>query len=289
MILITGASGNVGSAVLKQAVSAGLSVRAAYQSQDKASQAPAGVEPVIMDYGKPASVRTALEGVGKAFLVGPPTRDLPALEANFVEAVRSTGRRQHIVKLSAMGGKDAIFPGLHAESEENIRASGLPYTFLRANGFMQNFVNYNAGTINAQNSFYGSQGDGRVSHIDIRDIAGAAVQVLAGSGHEGQIYNLTGPEALSNAEIAQKFSRRLGRKISYVDLPEAELRRALLSAGMPEWSANALLDLMRLYREGKAATVDPAVEKLTGRKARSFDQFIEDYAFAFQARTEAAS
>ena len=100
---------------------------------------------------------------------------------------------------------------------------------------------------------------------------------------------LTGGEALTNGHVAEKISRVAGRKISYVDLPPAEFRKALLSAGMPEWSADALLDLQRLYREGKARLVTDDIERLTGRKPITFDQFARDYAFAFQAEARAAS
>jgi len=288
MILITGASGNVGSEVLKQALAVGLKIRATFQSPDKAAKAPAGMEGVIVDYAKPETIRPALHGVEKIFLVGPPVRDLPAMEANFIKEVRAAGRK-HIVKLSALGGHESMFPSGHRHSEENIEASGLPYTFLRPNGFMQNLVNYNAGTIRSQNAFYGCQGNGAVSVVDIRDIAAVAVMVLAATGHEGKSYALTGGEALTNGHVAEKISRVAGRKISYVDLPPAEFRKALLSAGMPEWSADALLDLQRLYREGKASLVTDDIERLTGRKPITFDQFAHDYAFAFQAEARAAS
>ena len=102
MILITGASGNVGSEVLKQAATVGLKIRAAFQSPDKATKAPAGVETVIMDYAKPETIRPALQGIEKIFLVGPPVRDLPTMEANFIKEVRATGLK-HVVKLSALG------------------------------------------------------------------------------------------------------------------------------------------------------------------------------------------
>src|SRR5438128_2631577 len=288
MILITGASGNVGREVVKQALAVGLKIRATFQSPAVAAKAPAGLEGVIMDYAKPETIRAALHGVEKIFLVGPPVRDLPALEANFVKEVRAAGRK-HIVKLSALGGRESMFPSGHRDSEENIEASGLPYTFLRPNGFMQNLVNYNAGTIRSQNAFYGCQGNGAVSIVDIRDIAAVAVIVLAASGHEGKSYTLTGGEALTNGHVAEKISRVAGRKISYVDLPPAEFQKAILSAGMPEWSADALLDLQRLYREGKASLVTDAIERLTGRKPITFDQFAHDYAFAFQAEARAAS
>ncbi len=288
MILITGASGNVGSEVLKQALAVGLKIRATFQSPDKAAKAPAGMEGVIMDYAKPDTIRPALHGVEKIFLVGPPVRDLPAMEANFIKEVRAAGRK-HIVKLSALGGRESMFPSGHRHSEENIEASGLPYTILRPNGFMQNLVNYNAGTIRSQNAFYGCQGNGAVSVVDIRDIAAVAVMVLAATGHEGKSYALTGGEALTNGHVAEKISRVAGRKISYVDLPPAEFRKALLSAGMPEWSADALLDLQRLYREGKASLVTDDIERLTGRKPITFDQFAHDYAFAFRDDAKVAS
>lgn len=287
MILITGASGNVGSEVLKQAAAAKLKIRAAYLSADKAKRAPAGVETVLMDYAKPDTIRAALEGVEKVFLVGPPAPNVAEREAGFVNEANQSGVR-HLVKLSALGGRKAIFPGLHRNSEEKIEASGIPYTFLRPNGFMQNFVNYNAGTIKTQNAFYGAQGDGAVSHVDIRDIAAVAIKVLSSSGHEGRAYSLTGPEALTNSQVAEKLSRALGRTIRYVDLSPDELKKSLLSAGVPEWAANALLDLQRFYREGGASQVYPEVEQLAGRKPTSFDDFARDYRLAFQQDVRAA-
>ena len=288
MILITGASGNVGREVVKQALAMGLTIRASFQSPAVAAQAPAGLEGVIMDYGKPETIRPALHGVEKIFLIGPPARELPVLEANFVKEVRAAGRK-HIVKLSALGGRESMFPNGHRDSEENIEASGLPYTFLRPNGFMQNLVNYSADTIRSRNAFYGCQGNGAVSVVDIRDIAAVAVIVLAATGHEGKSYALTGGEALTNQQVAEKISRVAERKISYVDLPATELKKGLLSIGTPDWSADALIDLQRLYGEGKASRVTDDVERLTGRKPITFDQFARDYAFAFRNEAKVAS
>jgi uncharacterized protein YbjT (DUF2867 family) len=288
MILITGASGNVGSEVLKQAAASKLKIRAAYLSADKAKGAPTAVETVLMDYAKPSTIRAALEGIEKVFLVGPPTADVAELEGSFVNEAKKSGVK-HLVKLSALGGLKAIFPSLHRDSEEKIEASGIPYTFLRSNGFMQNFVNYNSRTIKSQNAFYDAQGNGAVSHIDVRDIAAVAVKVLSSSGHEGKAYSLTGPEALTNQQVAENLSRALGRTIRYVGVPPDEFKKSLVAAGMPEWSVDALLDLQRLYREGGASLVDPTVEQLLGRKATSFDQFVKDYSFAFQQDARAAS
>jgi uncharacterized protein YbjT (DUF2867 family) len=246
------------------------------------------LEGVIVDYAKPETIRPALHGVDKIFLVGPPVRELAVLEANFVKEVRAAGRK-HIVKLSALGGRESTFPSGHRDSEENIEASDLPYTFLRPNGFMQNLVNYNAGTIGSQNAFYGCQGNGTVSIVDIRDIAAVAVIVLAATGHEGKSYALTGGEALTNEQVAEKISHVAGRKISYVDLPPAELKKGMLSTGAPEWSADALLDLQRFYREGKASLVTDDIERLTGHRPITVDRFANDYAFAFRDEAKVAS
>jgi uncharacterized protein YbjT (DUF2867 family) len=287
MILITGASGNVGREVLKQIARTGASVRAAFQSPSKAAAAP-GVEIAILDYNQPDTLRAVLKDVDRVFLVGPPTGELPALERKAVDVIAQSDVRQ-LVKLSAMGGREATFPRQHTESEDYILSSGVPYTFLRPNGFMQNIVNYSAPTINAQNAFYGTEGDGRVSQIDIRDVAAVAVKVLTEDGHVGKAYTLTGPQSLSNKEIAQMLSDVLGREIRFINLPPAELKQALLSAGIPEWNANALLDLQRLYREGKAAAITPHVEEILGRKPTSFAKFLQDYRDVFEARGQAAS
>lgn len=150
-------------------------------------------------------------------------------------------------------------------------------------------VNYNAPNINAQNAFYGSEGSGQVSHIDIRDVAAVAVKALTEEGHVGKAYTLTGPEALTNTETAQILSDNLGREIRYINLPPAQLKQALIAAGVPEWNVDALLDLQRLYREGKAATVTQEVEQILGRKPTSFGQFSRDNKYMFEARDRAAS
>jgi uncharacterized protein YbjT (DUF2867 family) len=287
MVLITGASGNVGKEVLKQIAQTRVQVRAAFQSESKATAARSGVQTVTVDYNQPETLRIALKAVERVFLVGPPTAQLPALERKAMEVIAQSGVRQ-VVKLSAMGGREAMFPRQHAQSEDYIQSTGVPYTFLRPNGFMQNMVNYNAPTIKTQDAFYGSEGDGRVSHIDVRDVAAVAVKALTEDGHAGKAYILTGPEALTNSAIARILSDELGREIRFINLPPTKLRDALLSASIPEWNADALLDLQRLYREGKAATVTRDVEQILGRKPINFAQFFRDYRYAFEAGEKAA-
>lgn len=286
MILITGASGNVGREVLKQAVAAGQRVRAAYQEVKKGA-APDGVEGVRVDFNQPDTLQAALAGVEKVFLVGPPTDQLIPLERKAVDVIAQSQVR-HLVKLSAMGGRDATFPRQHAESEDYIRSTRIPYTFIRPNGFMQNIVNYSAPSIRTIGKFYGSEGDGEVSMIDVRDIADAVVKVLGEDGHTGQTYTLTGQEALSNRQVAQKLSEVLGREIQFVNLPPDDLKNALVSAGVSQWNADALVDLQRLYREGKASAVTQDVRKILGREPRSLAQFLAENRGAFESEAVAA-
>lgn len=280
MILITGASGNVGKEVLKQAAAAGLRVRAAYQSPASAN-VPPDVEAVRVDFNEPQTLEAALGGVEKVFLVGPPTQELAPLERRAMEVIARSNVK-HVIKLSAMGGRDATFPRQHADSENFIRSTGVPFTFLRPNGFMQNLVHYSAPTIKATGRFYGSEGGGKISFIDVRDVAAVAVKVLSEEGHAGEAYTLTGPEALSNADVAQKMAEALGRKIEFVNLAPEDLKEALLTAGVPEWNAEALIDLQRLYREGKASAVTEDVERIVGRRPRGLREFLTDYRDAFE-------
>jgi uncharacterized protein YbjT (DUF2867 family) len=246
MILVTGASGNVGREVLKQLSQAGHQVRAAYQTPQKAAEAPAGVETTIVDFNRPDTLSAALNGVDCVFLVGPVAPNLVELESNATEEIKRAGVPR-LVKLSAMGTRAATFPRQHAESEGHIKASGAAWTFLRPNGFMQNMVIYNASTVRGQNAFYGSAGDGKVSQVDLRDIGAVAVRVLTEDGHTGKTYTLTGPAALSNSEIAAILSSVLGREIQYVNLLPNQMKQALLGAGMPEWNANGIIN----HRERK--------------------------------------
>lgn len=280
MILITGASGNVGREVLKQILQAGYKVRAAWKSSPGAGEAPAGVETAIVDFNRPDTLRAALEGVERVFLVGPVAPDLVELESKATEEIKRAGVAR-IVKLSAMGTRAATFPRQHAESEDRIKAAGVAWTFLRPNGFMQNIVIYSGATVRGQNTFYGSAGDGKVSQIDIRDVAAAAVRVLTEDGHVGKTYTLTGPAALSNAEAAAILSSVLGREIRYVNLSPEQMKQALVAAGAPEWNANGVIDLDTLYREGEASMVSPDIEHLLGRKPIAYQQFARDYASSF--------
>lgn len=283
MILITGASGNVGSEVLKQVIATGAKPRAMYRNQRAAASAPKGVEVAIADFAKPEELSRAFRGVEKLFLLCAPVPELPQLENNAVDAAKSAGVK-HIVKLSAIGAGEGAhtFARGHQASERKVRESGIAYTFLRPTGFMQNFLLY-AGTIQSQGAFYGSGSEAPVSYIDVRDIAAVAAKVLTSSGHENKIYELTGPEALSYSDVANKLAVALGKAVRYVPVPEPQARQGMIGSGMPEWTADAILDLQHFYDAGKAAAVSKDVERVTGRTPISFDKFARDFRDAFRA------
>jgi uncharacterized protein YbjT (DUF2867 family) len=287
MILITGAGGNVGAEVLRQIAKTGHRVRAAFQSASKIATAPTGIETVTMDYNQPKTIRAALRNVDRVFLVAPVSPSLVQMERKATDEMKRAGVHW-IVKLSAMGSRDATFPRQHAESEDYIKSSGVSYTFLQSNGFMQNLFIYNGATIRGQNTFYGSQAEGKVSHIDVRDIAAVAVKALTEDLHIGKTYTLTGPEALGNARIAEILSESTGRQIRYVDLAPEDMRKALLASGSSEWSANAILDLNQLYRNNGASMVSGDAERILGRKPTRFEQFVRDYAGSFEIEKGAA-
>jgi uncharacterized protein YbjT (DUF2867 family) len=172
---------------------------------------------------------------------------------------------------------------LHIEEEKIIEESGIPFTFLRPSAFMQNFVNYFSQTIRTQNVFYLSAGDGKVSFVDARDIAAVSVQALISGSqqHLGKSYTITGQEAISHGQAAEMLSEEVGKRISYVDIPEEDALKGMKEIGMDDWLIDATMESYRIIRAGHASQTTNVVEQITGRKPISFNQFARDYADAF--------
>ena len=284
MILITGASGNAGGAVLREVLKIGSGVRAMYRSKEDSAKVPQGAIAVIADFADQQSLSRALEGVDTVYLVCSPVRELVELESNMIDACRESGVK-HIVLNSALGAGDFAksFPSWHRKVEDKLKGSGMDFTILRPNGFMQNLISYFAPSIRAEGAFYQSTGNAKVSHIDVRDIAAAAAKILSSpADHSRKIYELNGPEALSYAEIAEKISKATGRKVQYVDIPPDAQRKALLDMGMPDFLVTALLELQEYYASGKASTVDGALESLIHRAPTTMDEFLKEFADQFR-------
>lgn len=286
-ILVTGATGTVGREVVKQLsmLDGDIRVRAGVHSIIKGENLKRlpGVEIVEMDFEDPDSLHAAFTHVDKVFLLTPFAPDQVQMAKILIDEAKKRGVK-HIVKLSVIGA-DAE-PGLqlgrwHREVEQLIEESGISYTFLRPISFMQNYVNYNAESIKEEGKFYGASGDGKMSLVDARDIAAVAVEVLTGEGHEGKAYDITGPEALSNYEVAQLLSEVTGKQVDYIDLTEAAIKQGMTGTGMPDTMANAMVELYTLQKEGKLTQTTDTVEKIVGRKPHTMRQFLQDHRDCF--------
>lgn len=283
-ILVTGATGTVGREVVTRLAGAGASVRAGARSPGMLAIPDDRVETFAMDVRDPTDLDRALEDVHKVFFLTPLDQTMAEYAALMVERARAHGVT-HMVRLSALGvgyPREITLAKVHGEVERVIRASGLEWTFLRPNAFMQNFITYWGESIRRKRAFFMPQGHGRVSYVDVRDIADVAVEVLTGSGHAGRAYKLTGPEALSNYDISATLSAALGREIRYEDIPTDEAERLLADQGMSEWMVRVVLELFEMSAADDAATVTDTVERLTGKAPISFDAFARDFRHAFE-------
>ena len=285
MILVTGATGTIGKDVVKGLIAKGEQVRAMIHNPDKApptSREP-GAEYVTGDLEKPETVIAALQGVEKAFLLSPEDPRMAELHGKFAAAAKEAGLR-HLVRLSILpANPDAPLPiaKWHGEADRLVMESGVPYTILRPAYFMQNNLRA-ARSIASEGAIYGAMGDGKVGHIDTRDIAEVAATVLTSEGHEGQIYPLTGPESLSMTEVAARLSTTLGKTVKYVNLPPDKAKAGMMAMGMPDWRADAWVALGGMIAMGKADMATPAVKDILGREPHNIDQFAAEYAQAFR-------
>lgn len=284
MILLTGVTGKTGGEAARQLLAKKVPVRAVVRNEAKAADLKAaGAELVVGDLADPAIVRKALAGVDKALLVLPNGKTQEAVEKQFTDLAKAVGLK-HLVKMSSMEAvphAETPIPRAHWAVEEYIRASGLPWTMVKPNFFMQNLLT-SAASIKAQGRFSLPMGDGTTGMADIRDIAAVCVEVLTGQGHAGQSYEITGPEVLTFYDAADRFSEVLGRRIEYVPMPMDQFRERMKNVLEP-WHLNAVCELFREIAEiGLDHTTD-TFRKLTGRDPISLRQFIQDYRTVYSA------
>jgi uncharacterized protein YbjT (DUF2867 family) len=288
MILITGASGTVGKAVLRETGRMESKFRGMFRSKEEAAKAPSGCEAVLADYSDRQALRKAIDGVTSVFVVCSPIPQLVELESNVLDVCKETGVK-HVVLSSALGSGDygKSFPSWHRKVEDKLKTTEMSYTILRPNGFLQNIVTYNAPSIRAQGAFYAAMGDAKVSYVDVGDIAVVAAKALKGGVHAGKTYELNGPEAISNQELAKRISKVAGRTVNYVDIPESAQREAMLGLGMPEWQVTALLELQQYYKQGGGGKTDGLLRALIERDPITLHQYLRANAREF--RDQAAS
>ncbi len=282
MILITGANGNSGAEVLKSLAAQSEAVRAMVRQTPKREVFPIRTEIAVADFDDRESLRKALAGVDRAFLVTPSSEKVEEQQLRFVQLAREAGVK-HVVYLSQLHAKadsPVRFLRYHAAVEEALQQSGMAYTHLRPNLFMQGLLLFKQ-LIAAQGQIAAPVGEASVSAVDVRDIAAVAVAALTKPGHQGRSYDITGPESLTHAEMASQLSEALGKPVRFVDIPSSAMREALLSFGMPEWQADGLIEDYEHYSRGEAGAVSSAVEEVTGKAPRPFRTFAQDFKQAF--------
>jgi uncharacterized protein YbjT (DUF2867 family) len=222
--------------------------------------------------------------VDQAFLLTPVAERCVQWQTDFIAAAQRAGVK-HLVKFSGMGAdarcKSELLR-LHSQTDDLLRNSGLPFTILQPNSFYQNTLS-SAGTIKSQCKFYLPLKNAPQSTVDIRDICAVAAKIFTSSGHEGKTYVITGPEALTFQQVAEKLSSVLGRKVEYVDVPPSAAADSMRQSGMPEWNVRTVTELLEYFASGAAATVTDTIPRLLGRPAISFEKFAKDHRAAFLA------
>lgn len=284
-ILITGATGGIGTELTKILSERGIRFRAMVRSPKDAQTVAqlAGADVVLGDFNDPVTIAHALLGIERAFLLTNSSEQAETQQLNFVAEAQRAGLKQ-IVKLSqfaATPDSPVRFLRYHAVVEQAIRESGMDFTFLRPNLFMQGLLGFRSSIVE-QGKFFAAVGDARISLVDVRDIAAVAAEALVEPGHTGKVYTLTGPQALTHTEIADELSIALGRRITFVDVPPAAMRHALAGVGFPDWQADGLIEDYAHYSRNEASSVEPGVEEATGKMPRNFADFARVYAPAFR-------
>jgi len=285
MILVTGATGLNGGELVHRLSSKRVPVRALVRSRARAEALSAlpGVDLAEGDMARPETLAGALRGVDRAMLISSSDPAMLEVQSNFIAAAAAAGVR-HIVKLSGiMPELDSPFrfARMHGEIERRLEASGIAFTHLRAGEFMHAYFRQ-VPSIVAKGALLLPMENARIASIDVGDIAEVAAAVLTSPGHEGKTYPLTGPEALSMADIAERLSHATGKSIRYVNVPPEDAKRAQLAAGVPPYLADALAELFAERRKGKEAQVYPTVQTILARPATRFDAFAARHAAVFR-------
>ena len=282
-ILVIGATGRIGSELVKLLIQNGESVRAATRnSSTGSSRFHSKVDIVEFDYDRPQTFAPALVGVDKVFLTIRPGDNHSDKAAMPLIDVSKKVKVQRIVDITAMGvEQDDTF--MLRILEKYIEASGIAYTHLRPNWFMQNFDSGPMfADIKATGALHLPADDAKISFIDVRDIAAVGFAALTEAHHTGRAYTLTGKESLSYFQVVEKLSRVAGKEISYIPISENIAREALVKGGIPTDLIERWTDFYRKVRQGLCSPISPDFESVRGRSPILFDQYAKDHAASWQ-------
>lgn len=280
MILVTGASGLVGREVAR-ALSGRAPVRLALRDPARGTENEGAQERVRFDFRDPSTFEAALHGIDRVFLLRPPQLARPRRDFDpFIAAMRRAGVR-HVAFLSVRGAdRNPLLP--HRGIEKRLERSGMAWTHLRPNDFMQNFATVHRADIRDRGEIWAPAGQGRTTFVDVRDVAEAAARVLTGPGHENRAVTLTGSEPLDLNQVAAALSEALGRPIAYRNPGIPAFLRHVRAGGQPLALGLVMTAVYTVARLGLAAEASPDFERLTGRTPTTLRTFIRDYAAVWQ-------
>lgn len=285
MILITGATGKTGSATAKSLGEKGERFRALIRNEEKKEGLESiGGEVVIGSIENTDVVNQSMQGVKTVLVLLPNSESQLALEKQLVDSAKQAGV-ERIVKMSSIEATpDATspIPKLHLESEEYIKQSGLAWTMIKPNFYMQNLL-ASAGTIKDQGKIFLPMGEGKTGMIDTTDVGKVIAKVLSEDGHESMNHEITGPEILSFYEVAEIFSKALGKQVDYVDVPMDAYKETLGQFLTNQWHLDAVIDLFKGIAEGGIEDKTNTFNELTGETPKSLSQFLAENSFIFKS------
>ncbi|MCH7473336.1 MAG: SDR family oxidoreductase [Gemmatimonadetes bacterium] len=289
-ITVTGATGNIASLVIPTLLEKGAQVKALVRNPSKAEELKkSGVEIVEGEFTDADAAQKVMEGADSVLLIAPPNPDAVKQNSVLITAAKNSGN-PHVVRISAIGAAaDAPTENgkLHHQSDNELAESGLPHTILRPHFFMQNLF-MSVPTITEQGQMYWGMGDARLGLVDVRDIADCAAVILLEGGHEGKIYTPTGSASISFKDIAGIISKAIGKEVTYTPVSYDAVKQSIIEMGWGEWGGQIMYDYSKAYSEGWGDFVNDDVETITGNKARSFEQFVNEVlSHAFQNKTRA--
>ena len=283
MILVTGATGNAGAQVVRALVERGHRVRAFVRDPGQAHRLFGdAVELSIGDFANQQSVNAALAGVQGLVLscADDPRRVEWEKGVIDVAAAAEVGRIVKLSSIAAEPGAPVAFWDWHGQVEQHLRRSRVPSVVLRSSFYMSNVVAA-AEQVARDGRLYAPARGARIAMIDPRDVGAAAAAVVTTAGHDGRTYELTGPEAITYAQLAAELSAAVGREIRFIDVPDEDAKEQMIRAGLPEFTAGQIVRLFAMLRAGVAEQVTATVESLTGRPPRDFASFASDHADLF--------
>ena len=285
MILLTGATGKTGSATAKALNEKGITFRALIRNEEKSGDIESlGGEVVIGSIENKEAVDQSMGDVETALILLPNSENQLSLEKQLVDSAKQAGAKR-VVKMSSIEATpDATspIPKLHLESEEYIKQSGLNWTMIKPNFYMQNLL-ASAGTIKDQGKIFLPMGEGKTGMIDTTDVGKVLAKVLSEDGHESMNHEITGPEILSFNEVAEIFSKGLDKQVDYVDVPLAAYKETLGQFLTNQWHLDAVIDLFKGIADGGIEEKTDTYSELMGESPKSLSEFISENSFIFKS------